>query len=368
MKVVFRADASIQIGTGHVMRCLTLANVLHEQGAVCTFICREHAGHLIDHIRTQGHAVHVLALSDIDEQGRQPFSSLAHSAWLDATQEQDIEACSPILEHLQPDWLVVDHYALDAHWERALKDYCRHVLVIDDLADRPHECDVLLDQNLGSKVEDYQGLIPTKCMVLIGPEYALLRPEFAALREYSLARRQRPQLKHLLITMGGVDAPNGTGQVLDALRLSCLSVGCRITVVMGSAAPHLAAVRAQAASLPWATDVCVDVRDMAHLMAESDLCIGAAGGTSWERCCLGLPTIMVVLADNQQANALALVDAGAAILVTQTGNGTDLPDALAAVIEVSGAIRRMSDAACRVTSGVGRVHVTDVLMGRERAQ
>lgn len=155
--------------------------------------------------------------------------------------------------------------------------------------------------------------MPAHCIRLIGPRYALLRPEFAQLRDESLARRKEMRLGHILISMGGVDKDDATSQVLDALADCPLPEGCRMTVVMGRNAPWLDHVRAIAKTLRHPTQVMVDVTDMAALMVQADLAIGAAGGTSWERCALGLPTLIAVLADNQQAAAAALSCAGAAI-------------------------------------------------------
>ncbi|UTW07486.1 UDP-2,4-diacetamido-2,4,6-trideoxy-beta-L-altropyranose hydrolase [Pseudomonas benzenivorans] len=321
---VFRVDASLEIGSGHVMRCLTLAGALKVQGAECHFICREHPGNLIEHIRSKGYGVYTLAQAHqapdggasvltVDE-GSCEKVHLAHTHWLGVTQHQDADDCAVILRKLQPDWLIVDHYALDARWQAAHKPYYRKLMVIDDLADRSHLCDLLLDQTSGRSSDDYNPWVPSGCTVLCGSQYALLRPEFAALRPYSLRRRESPKLEHLLITMGGVDKDNATGQVLQALASSELPANCQITVVMGATAPWLTEVRQQAEQLPWPTTVRVGVSDMAQLMADSDLAIGAAGATSWERCCLGLPTIMLVLADNQRAIAQALCTAGAALL------------------------------------------------------
>lgn len=323
MKVAFRADASLQIGTGHIMRCLTLADALAARGAECVFICRAHAGNLLDLIRSKGHTAHVLptqpasvgaSLLAINTAG--DATALAHSHWLNATQGEDAEPCTTILAQLQPDWLIVDHYALDARWEQALKPYYRKLLVIDDLADRAHACDLLLDQTSGRQVEDYRSRVPAGCQLLCGSQYALLRPEFAALRPYSLQRRSEPLLGHLLITMGGVDKDNATGQVLAALRQSSLPDDCRITVVMGCTAPWLAEVERQAQDMPWPTHVRVGVSDMAQLMADSDVAIGAAGSTSWERCCLGVPSLLLCLAPNQRLALQALVDHGAARLIS----------------------------------------------------
>ena len=302
MHLAFRADASLQIGSGHVMRCLTLADALRERGASSTFVCRPHPGHLLALIEQRGHQA--LALPELQEGAQPNLKGTAHAHWLGtgwATDAQDTQQALSAHTGGQPvDWLVVDHYALDARWEEALRQQAKRIMVIDDLADRPHACDLLLDQNLGRKEADYGGLLKSKTTTLIGPQYALLRPEFAAQRAQSLARRQiKPQLCRLLVTMGGVDKDNATGQVLAALQSCNLPADLRMTVVMGLHAPWLAQVQAQAAQMPWPTEVLVGVNNMAQLMAESDLCIGAAGSTSWERCCLGVPTLMLVLAANQ---------------------------------------------------------------------
>lgn len=283
-----------------------------------------------------------------------PQQEPAHTAWLGSTWQTDAQETVAILASLQPDWLVVDHYALDRRWEEALAPHYRQLLVIDDLADRPHRCNLLLDQNLGRQPQDYAALVPAHCQLLIGPQFALLRPEFAALRPYSLQRRQaQPALRHLLITMGGVDQPNATGQVLQALKTCALPADCRITVVMGLTAPWLHNVRQLAAQMPWPTEVAVNVNDMAQRMADSDLAIGAAGSTSWERCCLGLPTLMVVLAENQQAGAQALEAAQAARLVGSVSDiATQLPQAVRELTDSKHQMR-MSLAASAVTDGQG---------------
>jgi UDP-2,4-diacetamido-2,4,6-trideoxy-beta-L-altropyranose hydrolase len=228
------------------------------------------------------------------------------------------------------------------------------MMVIDDLADRAHRCNLLLDQNLGRQPQDYTKLVPADCQVLTGPNYALLRPEFAALRPYSLQRRQaQTSIGRLLITMGGVDQDNATGQVLQALKTCALPADCRITVVMGLTAPWLQNVQELAAQMPWPTEVVVNVNDMAQRMADSDLAIGAAGSTSWERCCLGLPTLMVVLAANQQPGAQAMEAAHAARLIGVVSDiPTQLPLAVAELIE-SERQSRMSLAASAITDGRG---------------
>lgn len=318
MKIVFRVDASIEMGTGHVMRCLTLADALKEQGAECHFICREHLGHLNALITERGHIVYSLPYIEQHKQREHSKTEeLAHATWLGATQAEDLDACIPLLKSLQPDWLIVDHYAIDERWHQELRPYCQKIMVIDDLADRQHDCDLLLDQTFGRSSEDYLPLVPHDCQVLCGAQYALLRPEFAQWRDYSLKRRNQGQLEHLLINLGGVDKDNITTEILQALAKTSLPENCRITVVMGATAPWIEKVQQQAQQLPWPTDVKVGVNNMAELMANSDLAIGAAGATSWERCCLGLPTIMIVLAPNQMLIASELQSAGAALFIEQ---------------------------------------------------
>lgn len=381
MKIAFRADASLQIGSGHVMRCLALADALRKQGAQCHFISRAHPGHLMEVIRQQGYevnclvvpvqqaktAINTIARTVQDAQKYKPDEP-AHAAWLGSTWQADSEETSTALASLKPDWLIVDHYALDQRWEEALAAYCHQLMVIDDLADRPHHCDMLLDQNLGRQPQDYAGLVPTRCQVLTGPDYALLRPEFAALRSYSLQRRQaKPALRHLLITMGGVDQPNATGQVLQALKTCELSAECRITVVMGLTAPWLKNVQELAEQMPWPTTVLVNVNDMAQRMADSDLAISAAGSTSWERCCLGLPTLMVVLADNQRGIACALDRAGAAMtleLINHKQFSEQLTGAILRLVDIQDALCKLGLAAAKVTEGSGTQLVAAQLLGK----
>jgi UDP-2,4-diacetamido-2,4,6-trideoxy-beta-L-altropyranose hydrolase len=339
MQIVIRADASVQIGTGHIMRCLTLAQALQEKGALVNFICREHLGNLIEFIETKGFKVHRLPLHEqgvISEQSDEPLINIAstqqpclkstrpgqlvtntlfHSHWLGSTQYQDTQDCMDVLKTLNPDWLIMDHYALDETWQVLLEDYYHKLMVIDDLADRKHQCNLLLDQTFGRKPEDYQALVPENCQMLLGSQYALLRPEFSQWREYSLKRREHPEFKKLLITMGGVDPENVTGQVLSALTKCNLPKELEVVVILGATAPHLEVVNEQVKILPYKAQVKVNVTNMAEIMANADLAIGAAGSTTWERCCLGLPSILLVLTENQRIIGKLINDAGAALCI-----------------------------------------------------
>ena len=355
MRIIFRVDASIEMGTGHVMRCLTLADALTQEGAECHFICREHLGHLNALITERGHIVYSLPYIEQHKQDQHSKAEeLAHASWLGATQAEDFDACVPLLKSLQPDWLIVDHYAIDERWHQELRPYCQKIMVIDDLADRQHACDLLLDQTFGRSSEDYLPLVPQDCQMLCGAQYALLRPEFAQWRDYSLKRRAQGQLEHLLINLGGVDKDNITTEILQALANTALPDNCRITVVMGATAPWVERVQQQAALMPWPTEVKVGVSNMAELMANSDLAIGAAGATSWERCCLGLPTIMVVLAENQLKAAQALADVNAAIKLNSDENfSLALLDIFSNLLNNSSGFEEMSDAGQRITRGLG---------------
>lgn len=251
MNVVFRVDASIQMGTGHVMRCLTLADALKNQGAECYFICREHPGNLIGLITQRGYHVDVLPYMDLSQEDKlqNHNADLAHASWLGTTQKTDASLCTPIMEALKPDWLIVDHYALDVRWEKALHPYCKQIMVT------------------------------------------------------------------------------------------------------GGTAPWIKEVRQQAQDMPWTTEVVVGVNNMAELMAKSDLAIGAAGSTSWERCCLGLPSIMVVLADNQNLIAKDLHNWGGAISIQQKQIEHNLPLILNQLS--TSQLKHMQCKALQVTEGLG---------------
>lgn len=366
-RVAIRADASLQIGSGHVMRCLTLAAALRDRGAECHFICREHAGHIGKLVVDRQFSLHTLPACH----GRAPLEETssqlpAHADWLGCSWQEDARQSAEKLKAIQPEWLITDHYAIDAHWHAALSPHYRKLMVIDDLADRPQLGDILLDQTFGRNPHDYAGCVPESCRLLCGSRYALLRPEFALLREHSLKRRKGSAgIRHLLVTMGGVDKDNVTARVLAALADSGLPANCEITVVMGATAPWLEDVRAHAASLPWPTRVRVNVGDMASVMASADLCIGAAGSTAWERCTLGLPTIMVVTAANQAGIAAALRDKGAALCAGSFDSPrftARLQECLAHLLGSLQALKDSSSAAAAVTDGTGVESVCDILL------
>jgi UDP-2,4-diacetamido-2,4,6-trideoxy-beta-L-altropyranose hydrolase len=288
-------------------------------------------------------------------------SSSPHISWLGTDWATDAQQTLSLLKDNPVDWLIADHYSLDANWERATRPAYQRVMVIDDLADRPHDCNLLLDQNLGRNPSDYANLIPSTCEVLTGPKYALLRSEFSAFRPYSLSRRSTPQLKRLLVSMGGVDNNNTTGLVLAALKQSSLPRDCHITVVMGHNAPWLEHVINLAVSMPWSTEVRVDVNNMAELMAASDLAIGAAGTTAWERCCLGLPTLVLVLADNQLNGATALASSGCICLLEDSENILSILPRQMELLQDCDTLLSMQHACSAITDGAGLMRIVTTL-------
>jgi len=217
----------------------------------------------------------------------------------------------PILQELKPNWLIVDHYCLDKEWEQKARRNVAKIMVIDDLANREHHCDVLLDQNLNRKSSDYRDLVPKTARLFIGPAYAILRPEFWAYRAKSLERRKALSIKNLLISLGGSDKDNITEKVLNSLNQVKFPEAIKITVILGQASPHKDTIKLLARNMKHKTNVFVGVDNMAAIMAKADLAIGAAGTSAWERCCLGLPTLMLALADNQEGTAIALDKIGA---------------------------------------------------------
>lgn len=341
------------------MRCLTLAHAFHAQGVNCQFVCREHPGNIITYIEEQGFLVLRLPNSGAFHNSA---ALLAHADWLGVSQEQDAAEMMPFFSLDKNALLVVDHYALDEQWERQVRPYVNKILVIDDLADRRHDCDWLLDHNLGRVKEDYQHLVPESCQLLIGLRYALLRPEFDHWRGYSLQRRQLGELKTILISLGGVDKDNITAQVLIALQQIHLPDEIKITVILGATNPHLDSIKKLAEQMINSTQVRVNVQNMAEAMSNSDLAIGAGGITSWERCCLGLPSVVLQLADNQRNGLQALARQGCVVMIE---NASHLLPVIENFLHDKNALRRISQDASALVLGGGAHNVVTLVMDKK---
>lgn len=316
--VLFRADANAQMGTGHVMRCLTLADALADRGWQATFACRELPDGLALLIRSHGHALHPLPLGTGEDANT---SGLAHASWLHSSIGEDLEQIRQLLASMPipPTWIVVDHYALDARWETPLRSPRTRMLVIDDLADRMHDCDVLLDQNLHAAPNVYRPLCPN-AVLLLGSCHALLRPEFFASRSESLARRLCPSLHRLLISFGGTDFHRLSNRCAEILAKSPTPL-FQTTILLPPMAPGFEDLLRQSKSWPGHLTLIPGCQEMGPLLTQADACLGAAGSSAWERACLGVPSALVICADNQRQIARSLARQGAALLL---GEHTDL--------------------------------------------
>ncbi|MCP9807333.1 UDP-2,4-diacetamido-2,4,6-trideoxy-beta-L-altropyranose hydrolase [Cyanobium sp. T1B-Tous] len=311
--ILFRCDASLSMGTGHVMRCRTLARELQRRGAVVTFLSRRQPGDLIGLLEQE---FAVLPLPDLPLAASEGLKDRElYAAWLGCTQEQDAGECLEALQKAgiaSPHWLVADHYGLDARWEAQMLAGLAgaatpKMLVIDDLADRPHQADLLLDQNFcgDATAHRHQGLVPPQCRQLLGPHYALLGTEYARLHPLVPSRTK---IRRILLFFGGVDSANLTGRTLEALVDPAL-VDLEVNVVLSPHSPHRQAVAEQVALRPHTT-LSETLPSLAGLIARADLAIGAGGATTWERACLGLPSLVVAIAANQLPFAQALNQAG----------------------------------------------------------
>jgi UDP-2,4-diacetamido-2,4,6-trideoxy-beta-L-altropyranose hydrolase len=361
MVIVFRVDASIEIGNGHVLRCLTLAESFRSKGNNCHFVCRKHKGNLISLIKQHGFEVTTLKNYEIinKKSNERKDSNNEYLEWLGCNWELDAEQTSIILGKLKPHLLIVDHYAIDKKWEMKVKKKCEKIIIIDDLANRKHHCDILIDQNFGRLQTDYDKKVSKNTKKLIGPDYAILRNEFIKKREFSIKRREKPEIKKILISMGGVDKENATCMVMESLKYSNLPLDCKITIIMGPKAPWVQKVKKQVQLLPWKTRIIINTNEMAKHIAESDFVIGAAGTSSWERCCLGVPSIVVILAENQACSANALKNSKAAILIGLINEiEIKLPQAINKIMNKNLLIK-MSKASAVITDGLGVEKILD---------
>ena len=293
MKIVFRVDSSIQIGSGHVMRCLTLAEELRQSGETVEFVTCDHQGNINQQIKNRDFKVYLLSNQNEDQQQ----NLIDYEQWLGATQEIDAEKTIQTVKDKKIDWLIIDHYALDHKWEEKLRPYAKKIMVIDDLANRKHECDLLLDQNIiKNKDARYNGLLPEKCTRLLGAKYALLQPEYSQL--HNKVRYRKLPLKNILIFFGGVDKYNLTGLTLTALQDVITSFD-NIDVVISKQSQNYDSVKCIIGNMAN-IHIYSDLPSLAPLMVKADLAIGAGGSTTWERFCLGLPSLVITVAENQR--------------------------------------------------------------------
>ena len=334
-QAVIRADATHTGGSGHVRRCLTLADALAREGWTVSLATVGESRTVVPELETTGIAL----LNMSGDAAKEPIE--LHDAKPSGT-----------------DLLVVDHYGRDIEFETSCRTWARRIAVLDDLADRSHDADLLLDMTLGRLPGDYADLLPDGALCLTGTRFALLRPEFAAARTEALAaRRDRASLNDILVTVGAVDQSGIVPAVLSGLDRAGFT-GTVDVVGQGVAADG---------DHPYTLRVVTHAQDMARRMAAADLAIGACGVTSWERCCLGLPTLAIITAENQRQIANALDAAGAARLVDPATPGA-IAKAVSQLLKDPGRLRRMSAAAADVCDGRGAERAADAFnaLARDR--
>lgn len=354
MQFLFRTDASAGIGGGHVMRCLTLAASLEARGVDISFACASLVPGLERRIREAGYELIRLPERQV--------SWSEESPWPKSVQITDAEQILAGGSRGASDWIVVDHYGLDAAWEECARTRDAKIAVIDDLADRPHDCDLLLDHTLGRAPYDYGDLVPAGCRLLTGAGYALLRPEFRAQRRETLTRRRDGgRVRRLLVSLGTTDVGGITGRVVRALLES--GIDCGMDVVIGSQGESLAELDELARRDPRLA-LHVDTTEMAQLAGAADLAVGAAGTSSWERCCLGLPTVTLILANNQRLVAQELAKAEAVAL---RESPADAAACIRALLDDEPRRQRMTAAAAAITDGEGAERVAEELVGVARS-
>ncbi len=361
MRVVFRVDANGRMGTGHVMRCLALGGALRARGADCHFLMRaDGIGGIAGQIGQEGHRVTGLAAPE-DSSNR---DGLTHSDFLPGGQAWDAWACREVLDGSPADLLIVDHYGLDHRWQRAMRDHARRILVIDDLADRHHDCDLLLDQNHVAGFESrYDALVPKYCKCLLGPRYALLRPEFERGEAAVVAVGDESHAR-LLIMFGGADPQNLTLKTVQLL----VRIGWQggVDVVAGPLHADTEGLRAAIARLPGSV-LHAPAQNVSALMRGVNLAIGSPGVSSWERCAMALPSITLSQAFNQEAIGLALGEAGATLYL---GRAEDVPALMveAALVTLGSnpsARKAMARAAAAICDGGGVKRVVARLLAPE---
>jgi UDP-2,4-diacetamido-2,4,6-trideoxy-beta-L-altropyranose hydrolase len=314
---------------------------------------------MIDHIRNRGYEVAVLPISGVDQaenpspnQSGTNYEHLLGTHWaIDAKQTK------ALLPNVEAEWLIVDHYAIDSRWEMDLRPKFGKILAIDDIANRPHIADILLDQNYTDK-DRYLGLVPCDSVLLLGPEYALLRPEYAEFRA------RRPQLagsvKRVFVYFGGSDSNDLTGKTIEALSYTELA-DLELDVVVGANYLYLDRLNSLA-QIRGRTHIHKPRLHLADLMSQADIAVGAGGVTNWERMCIGLPSLVVTLADNQIPISKILHNLGVIDLIGQSVSMDVESIRKALQVEIHTArIHSKRKVALELCDGLGVQRVADVL-------
>ena len=316
MRIIIRTDASTRIGSGHLMRTLTLADELKANGSKVTFISRAHTGNMNFMISQKGFKV--LELPKSNQSVKSTTTGDNYRQWLGVSQDNDAKESINKIRKIIYDWLIVDHYGLDEIWEKKMRPFVKKIMVIDDLANRKHDCDLLLDQNwFNNKKSRYDNLVPASCIKLLGPKYALLKSEFSIMRKNSYPSSEK--INRIFVFFGGSDPHNLTSMTLNALLTPELA-HLQVDVVIGANNPNKSQIKDLTESRPF-TYLHSQVDNMAALMVKADFAIGSGGVNTWERICLRLFSFTASFADNQSLLLDSVNEAG---LIYHLGSISDL--------------------------------------------
>jgi UDP-2,4-diacetamido-2,4,6-trideoxy-beta-L-altropyranose hydrolase len=354
MNVVFRVDASNLIGSGHVMRCLTLAELLRESGSIVSFITRSHVGNLDNLIKSK--EFKVFSLPEIHKFELERLDS--YEKWLGVVQSMDAKETIKRIDNTKPDLLVIDHYSLDIEWESILRPHVKSILVIDDMANRKHDCDWLLDQNYTPDNSRYNSLVPPGSIKILGPKYSLLRKEFLS---YRRTINHNLTIKRVFIFFGGADPFGLTLLCLKSLqhpKLKHLS----LDVVIGSNNLHINEIELFSSKLEN-TVLHVQVNNIAQLMSSADISIGAGGSTTWERFLIGLPSLVITFGKDQELSIKELENNN---YITWLGNVNKinqdkLSKMIINLIKDSNKLMLQSTKAKKLVDGLGANRVLEII-------
>lgn len=361
--IAFRADASPQIGSGHIIRCLTLANGLRQQNNRCVFLCKALPDYLQNILQSAGHPIiHIPSSTERPSTAKNP---LKHASWLEGSQEDDANACIRLIKqhdlHFQD--IIVDHYAIDHRWQTHMRPYCERIGVIDDLYDRRHDTDWLIDQNAGHTAEHYASITPTQTQLFIGTDYALIRPEFAQQREAARTRRKQTQNIHHVVIFY---TSNPSLELLKTTLRAFINIKTPLKVTCLTGQTHIhdkPLIDLVKMNQQHAIELKAYEPNMHTMLLEADLAIGAAGSSSWERCTLGLPALLTILAENQETLAQAQHQQGNAINLghVSTLSENKISENIQRLMNHRPQWQSMSEAAFNLCDGNGIARITEAL-------
>ncbi len=351
MKILFRADGAPEMGTGHLSRCMALAHALRNRGHQILFLVMDHPGNFSQILKDQGFDFELIPQF---KNYKKPVTGIENT-WLGNELQDEISFSSQVIKKFNPAYVVVDHYDIDYRWQKAVKAPGIKIFVIDDLANRQHDCEFLLDQTLGRIRKDYENLIPKNSQTLLGTEFALLREEFSDRPD----GRSFEDVKNIFVSMGGSDPRGITLQILKGLEK--VTKPLEIDVILKQDSRGFQEVKEIEAKSHHKIRVIKDAKRMSELMKHADIAFGAGGSSAWERCSMALPTLTILVADNQKKVISELSSYGAIINLGPYENVTPelVYESFAKIMTDPGKLLEMSEKARTLCDGKGCERVSD---------